>query len=159
MSWNGSLVVELLILFCYVMSSIILTFLDSNKNMLLDIQGYRIERLNRKQMARGGLALYIVDRLVYTVRSDFSRNDEGIFESPFIEINSGCKDLALGLIYRSLVVSVPSFMKILEEAVDSVQKHPCELMLMGDFILNLLDQNSASATVFYQWCFLCELNF
>ena len=71
------------------------------------------------------------------------------FKSPFTEINSGCKDLAVGLVYRSLVGSVPSFMKILEEVVDSVQKHPCELILMGDFILNLLDQNSASAIVFF----------
>ena len=64
------------------------TFLDSKKDILLDIPGYWIERLNRKQMARGGLVLYIADRLAYNVRSDLSRNEEGIFESLFIDIKS-----------------------------------------------------------------------
>jgi len=60
-----------------------------------------MERLNRKQIARGGAALYIADRLAYNVRSDLSRNEEGIFESLLIEIKSECKDLAVGLVYRS----------------------------------------------------------
>ena len=124
------------------------TFLDSKKDMLLDIQRFRMERMNRKQMAKGGLALYIADHLVYNFRSDLSRNEEGIFESLFIEIKSGCKNLVVGLVYRSPSGSIPSFMKILEEVLDLVQKHPCELILMGDFNLNLLDQNSASAADF-----------
>ena len=124
------------------------TFLDSNKDMLLDIPGYRMERLNRKQMARGGFALFIADRLAYNVRSDLIRNEEEIFESLLIEIKSGFKDLGVCLVYRSPSGSITSFMKILEEVLDSVQKHPCELFLNGDFNLNLLDQNSASATDF-----------
>ena len=39
-------------------------------------------------------------------------------------------------------------MKILEEVLNSVQKHPYELILTGDFNLKLLDQNSASAIDF-----------
>ena len=124
------------------------TFLDSKKDILLDIPGYRMERLNRKQMARGGLMLYIADRLAYNVRNDLSRNEEGIFESLFIEIKSMRKYLAVGLVYRSPSGSIPSFLKILEEVLDSVQKHPYELILMGDFNLNLLDQNSASTIDF-----------
>ena len=42
-----------------------------------------MERLNRKQMARGGLILYIADRLAYNGRNDLSRNEEGISESLF----------------------------------------------------------------------------
>ena len=94
-----------------------------------------MERLNRKQMARGGLVLYIADRLVYNARSDSSRNEEGIFESLFIEIKSMRKYLAVGLVYRSPSGSIPSFIRILEEVLDSVQN-----ILMGDFNLNLLDQ-------------------
>ena len=59
------------------------TFLDSKKDILLDIPGNRMERLNRKQMARGGLMLQIADCLAYNVRNDLSRNEEGIFESSF----------------------------------------------------------------------------
>ena len=107
------------------------TSLDSKKDILLDIQGYRMERLNRKQIARGGLMLYIAARLAYNVQNGLSRNKEGIFESLFIEIKSMRKYLVVGLVYRSPSGSIPSFLKILEEVLDSVQKHPCELILMG----------------------------
>ena len=129
------------------------TFLDSNKDILLDIPGYRMERVNRKQMARGGLMLYIADRLAYNVRKYLSRNEKGIFESLFIEIKSMSKYLVVGLVYRSPSGSIPSFLKILEEVLDSVQKHPCELILMGDFSLNLLDQNSTSTSDFLSMMF------
>ena len=107
-----------------------------------------MERLNRKQMARDGLVLYFADCLAYNVRSDLSRSEEGIYVFLFIEIKSMRKYLAVGLVYRSHSGSIPSFMKIFEEILDSVQKHPYELILMGDFNLNLLDQNSASAIDF-----------
>jgi hypothetical protein len=48
-----------------------------------------MERLNRKQMARSGLAFYIADRLAHNVRSNLSKNEEGILESLFIETKSG----------------------------------------------------------------------
>ena len=55
------------------------TFLNSSNEMLLDIPGYKMERLNRRRMAKG--VKYISNVLPYTVRSDLSRNDEGAFES------------------------------------------------------------------------------
>ena len=124
------------------------TFLDSKKDIILEIPGYRMERLNRKQMARGGLMPYVADRLAYNSRNDLSRNEEGIFESLFIEINLMRKYLVVGLVYGSPSGSIPSFLKILEKVLDSVQKHPYELILMGDFSLNLLDQNSDSTIDF-----------
>ena len=60
------------------------------------------------------------------------------------------KYLVVGLVYRSPSGSIPSFLKILKEVLNSVQKHPCELILMGDFNLNLLGQNSASTIDFCQ---------
>ena len=55
----------------------------------------------------------------------------------------------MGLVYRSPSGSIPSLMKILKEVLDSVQKYPCELILMGDFNLNLLAQNSVLAIDFF----------
>ena len=55
----------------------------------------------------------------------------------------------MGLVYRSTSGSIPSLMKILKEVLDSVQKYSCELILMGDFNLNLLAQNSVSAIDFF----------
>ena len=95
------------------------TFLDSKKDSPLDIPGYKMERLNRKQVARGGLVLYIADRLTYNVRSDLSGNEEGIFESLFIEIKSMRKYLAVGLVYRYPSGSISSFLKIQEEVLET----------------------------------------
>ena len=75
-------------------------------------------------MAIGGLVFYIADSLAYNVRIDLSRNEQGIFVSLFIEIKSTCKYLFVGLIYRSFSGSIPSFLKILEEVLDSVQNIP-----------------------------------
>ena len=99
-------------------------------------------------MARGGLMLYIANLLAYNVRNDLSRNEERIFESLFIGINLVRKYLVVGLVYRSPSGSIPSFLEILEEVLDSVQKHRYELILMCDFNLNLMDQNSASTIDF-----------
>ena len=56
--------------------------------------------------------------------------------------------LLVGLVYGSPRGSIPSFFRILEEVLDSVQKHTYELIPMGDCNLNLLDQNSASTIDF-----------
>ena len=139
---------EMIFSLCFINIQGLCSSLDELKRIVSDgtpdvIAGYTMERLNRKQMARGGLILYIADRLAYNVRNDLSRKKAGTFESLFIEIKSMRKYLVVGLVYRSPSGSIPSFLKIPEEVLDSVQKHPCELILMGDFNPNLLDQNSA----------------
>ena len=124
------------------------TFLDSHNEMLLDIPGYKMERLNRQRLAKGGLALYISDDLPHSVRSDLSRNEEGVFESLFIDIKLHGKDLIVGNVYRSPSGSVPSFLQILDELLDLIRRRPCELILMGDFNLDLNDMASSTTVDF-----------
>ena len=124
------------------------TFLNSSNEMLLDIPGYKMERLNRRRMAKGGLVMYISDIFPYTVRSDLSRNDEGVFESQFIEIKLKNKVLIIGNVYRSPSGSVPSFLQVLDEVLDLIGRRPCELVIMGDFNLNLIDMASSTTVDF-----------
>lgn len=91
------------------------TFLDSGNEMLLDIHGYKMERINRCKMAKGGLAMYISCNLHYCLRDDLSRNFEGIFESQFIEIRSNGIDLIIGNIYRSPSGAISLFFGILRK--------------------------------------------
>ena len=124
------------------------TFLDSKNESLLHLPGYKMEYLNRSRMAKGGLAVYVSEYLPYSVRHDLSRNEEGIFESIFIEIKTQAKTLIVGNIYGSPSGSVPSFLQILDEVLEIIQLHSCELVIMGDFNLNLCDRRSSSSLDF-----------
>ena len=119
------------------------TFLDSKNDMLLDLQGYKMERLNRQKMAKGGLALYISNNLPYSLRMDLSRNIEGVFESLFVDIKCGGKDLIVGIIYRSPSGSIPLFLHTLNDLLDTILKQSTELIIMGDFNINLMDIKSS----------------
>ena len=131
------------------------TFLDSKNESLLHLPGYKMEYLNRSRMAKGGLAVYVSECLPYSVRHDLSRNEEGIFESIFIEIKTQAKALIVGNIYRSPSGSVPSFLQILDEVLEIIQLHSCELVIMGDFNLNLCDRRSSSSLDFLSTMLAC----
>ena len=90
------------------------TFLDSKNEFLLHLPGCKMEYLNRSRMAKGGLAVYVLEYLPYYVRHDLSRNEEGTFESIFIEIKTQAKTLIVDNIYRSPSGSVPSLLQILD---------------------------------------------
>ena len=66
--------------------SLVFVRLSLKNESLFHLPGYKIEYLNRSRMAKGGLAVYVSEYLPYSVRHDLSRNEEGIFESMFIEI-------------------------------------------------------------------------
>ena len=93
-------------------------------------------------MPKGGLAVYVLEYLLYSVRNDLSRNEEGTFESIFIEIKTQAKTLIVCNIYRSPSGSVPSFLHILDEVFEIIQLDSSKLVIMGDLNLNLCDRRS-----------------
>ena len=74
-------------------------FLYSNNEMFLDTSGYKVERLNHRRMVKGGLVLNISDELPYSIRSYFTRNEEGVFESQFVDIKLQNKDPIIVNVY------------------------------------------------------------
>ena len=71
--------------------------------------------------------------------TDLSRNEEGVFESQFIDITLQSKDIILGTVYRSPSGYFPSFFPILNELLDLLEGCLCELVIVGNFNLNLTD--------------------
>ena len=65
------------------------TFVTEQTDSLLELPGYNCEKIHRKKMSKGRLALYISDTILYTVRHDLSKNIEGVLESLLVEINPG----------------------------------------------------------------------
>ncbi len=64
------------------------TFLTDTTKDSVDIKGYTLKEDHRKTMTRGGVAIYINDKLNFTERPDLSIFDEGHFEWSPILINS-----------------------------------------------------------------------
>ena len=63
--------------------------------------------------------------------------------------------MIVGNIYRSPSGSVPSFLQILDEVLETIQLHSCELVVMGDFNLNLCDRRSSSSLDFLSTMLAC----
>ena len=75
------------------------TFLNDNNADLYHIPGYHFVYHNRKNMIKGGVAMYIRDTLNYKLRNDISIFIEGEFECIFVEI-SDKESTVIGEIYR-----------------------------------------------------------
>ena len=75
-----------------------------------------------------------------------STNVERVFESLFIELaTSSNKKIIIGEIYRSPSVSTKQFMVILENVLGKVLYEKAEIILMGDFNVDMMDMSSSQA--------------
>ena len=119
------------------------TFLTRQNDSLLDIPGCTSNFIHKKDTRRGGLAkseypVYINDQL--------TRNVEGVFESLFLEMSlpSRRKEI-IGEIYQSPSGSVSSFMDILSDTLQLLEKQNHDVVFMGDFNINLSHPLTSSA--------------
>ena len=65
------------------------------------------------------------------------------------------KLLIVGNTCRTPSGSVPSFLQVLDEVLEMIQLHSCELVIMGNFNLNLCDQRSSSSLDFLSTMLFC----
>ncbi len=75
------------------------TFLTDNIANKFNITGYDMVYKNRLTN-RGGVAIYINNKLNYKMRDDLAINKPGVFESIFIEVQSPKLNAIVGEIYR-----------------------------------------------------------
>ena len=75
-------------------------FLHDNNHDLLKIPGYNSGHKSRKQIRRGGVAIYINEAIQYKLRDDLAIFVEGEFESIFIETTNTVNNTVVGEIYR-----------------------------------------------------------
>ena len=87
---------------------------------------------------KGGLGFYIQNNFQAVLRHDLCINNEKIFESLFIEIPINAKEgVIIGEVYRSPSGSATEFLEILEDVLRKVFAEKYEVILMGDFNLDL----------------------
>lgn len=118
------------------------TFLhDKFSDDELKIDGYNFVRKDRQRHG-GGLIIYIKSNLSFLHRTDLETNN---LETIWIELkNSKQKSFLIGYYYRQPSSTIDWITKIennIERAVSSNQR---EVILLGDFNINLLHDNSST---------------
>ena len=114
------------------------TFLSRQTDILVDIPGYTSNFVHRQESARGGLAIYTKSEYPVCVNGKLTRNIEGIFESLFLDMSlPSQRKVIVGEIYRSPSGSVSSFTEYLLETLQMIEKQNHDVVIMGDFNINL----------------------
>ena len=108
-----------------------------------NLSGYNLEFQNRIGKNGGGVCLYIKDDLKYHVRSDLQeiKCPENV-ESMFIEIErSASKNIVVGVVYRPPDQDINVFNNYIDNVLTSAAKNQKLIYLMGDFNINLLNED------------------
>ena len=117
------------------------TFLTDLNSSLFNIEGFQKVEKHRSCTRGGGVALYINNKHDFSVRNDLSHFEEGIFESIFVELNTGTRNLILGEVYRVPNTNVLYFNETYENILATVMNEKKELLIGSDQNLNLLKAN------------------
>ena len=118
------------------------TFLNSTNHKLFEIDGYKMVDKHRTNSTRGGVALYVKNKYDFKIREDLSVFEENVFESVFVEINTGGKNYVIGEVYRIPNTNEQSFLQHYESIVKQVNMENKELLVGSDQNLNLLQAAS-----------------
>lgn len=112
------------------------------------LNGYSFESRNRENKRGGGVCLYIKDNIKYHVRKDLVQiNHPANTESVFIEIEkSGSKNIVIGNMYRPPDQDVNEFNEFIDKVLAKATKNQKQVYLMGDFNINLLNEDIHSQT-------------
>ncbi len=114
------------------------TFVNAQNRQQCEINGYHFEDNYRKNIGRGGVAIYIHDKLKYKLRDDLAIFEEGFFESCFIEIFNGKKNFIVGEVYRVPNTNEKNFIEKYESIIDLVNQENKNLIIGTDQNLDYL---------------------
>ena len=121
------------------------TWLKKSNIDLVSFNGYSATHSvrNDNEISReigGGLSLFVKENINFTVRNDLNLMSAYI-ETLFIEFFHEEKKYVVGLIYRVPNTSIKDFTEKLDELISPI-RNSCELILMGDFNICLLQDNN-----------------
>ena len=113
----------------------------------IDISGYVSESCPTESTA-GGALLYISNKLNYKPRNNLKIYQKNQLESIFIEIiNKKAKNVIVGCIYRHPCMQINDFnQNFLTPLLEKISFENKEIILMGDFNINLLKHNQNTQT-------------
>ncbi len=108
------------------------TFVNAKNRDQCKINGYHFEDNFRKNIGRGGVAIYIHNKLKYKLRDDLALFEEGFFESCFIEIFNGKKNFIVGEVYRVPNTNENNLIEKYESIIDMVNNENKNLIIGTD---------------------------
>ena len=109
------------------------------------LPGYNIEYTNRKNREKGGVCMYITDKVKYKLRADLSMANSN-YESCFIEIeNNKHKNIIVGVIYRAHT-PIDNFVGDFNPILNKINQENKINFIMGDFNIDLLKDDTDRAT-------------
>ena len=113
----------------------------------VDIDGYNFVYKNRPVRSGGGVGLYVSDNLDFRIRSDIYADEDEVMEALFIEvIRPHEKNVIVGIFYRPPNQTVNEFVTRMNEILGKISRDNKICYIMGDFNLNLLNNQNHNAT-------------
>jgi exonuclease III len=118
-----------------------------HENVNYSIDGYHpiIYKTRPDTMrGRGGVALYVNEKLQYTVRQDLSVFIPHVYESLFVEIGNaltGNKPIVIAILYRPNtppLADIDKFTHNLYTAINKINEEHKSVIILGDFNIDLL---------------------
>ena len=119
------------------------TWLSNDSCKGVGFDGYVFESKVRIDKRGGGVALAIKSDIRYFLREDLNVFDEN-FESLFIEVVKRGKNLIIGVLYRPPNQSTLRFLERLKDLLPVINNEHKELILMGDFNIDLMKLDNLS---------------
>ena len=117
---------------------------SSSPKPILD--GYSIERNDRKWKKGGGVCICISDRCKYSRRRDLEAYNCDSFEACFVEVQSWNLKLVIGCVYRPPNTNINKFTESLEKVCTVAKRHGRRLILGMDHNLDLLKESQHKPT-------------
>ena len=112
------------------------THLKDKPSNILNIEGYNLEHVNRIGRQKGGVCLYVSDKIKYKLRNDLCQANS-TFESCFIEIECNSQNVVIGVVYRSHT-SIDNFVTDIDPIFNKLNSEKKLFYVMGDFNIDLL---------------------
>ena len=115
------------------------TFITDLTKSQCSIPGYQLEEKHRSKKSKGGVAIYINNKLRYKCRNDLSIFKEGQFESLFVELQSNKQNnIIIGEVYRVPGTNEKDFITDYEELVNKMNIEKKEIIIGTDQNLDYL---------------------
>ena len=114
------------------------TFINENNKSLCFIDNYQLIEEHRSKKSKGGVGIYVHNRLRFKKREDLKLFKEGQFESCFVEIDCRGKNVIAGSIYRIPGTNEREFISDYETVVNKICNENKNLVIGTDQNLDYL---------------------
>ena len=125
------------------------TWLDVDKEWLYDLNGYTSVNIYRKDKKGGGVSLYVLQGINFTLRNDLDYFDSEM-ETAFIELDKNVfntdSNIVIAVIYRMPNFSVDVFNYRISDILNVLQRERKLCYLLGDLNTDFLNAEDHRAT-------------